>query len=152
MRDALLTVLEDVVAEFLDVLTVRVAVDGHALAALSTEQLVQGHVGEFALDIPQRHVDARNGIVLDRAIAPIGVLMHELPEFLDGLGIAADEQRTQVFLDKALHHEMAVREGGTTETIEARLVGFDLDDDEIDTLWRGQDDFEVGNQRGHLIP
>ena len=47
--DADLTVLGDVLADLGQVAAIDVAVHRHALAALAAEQLVQGHVGHFAL-------------------------------------------------------------------------------------------------------
>ena len=76
--------------------------------------------------------------------------MHELPQLLDGARIAADEQRPQVLLDQALHRQVPVGEGGAAETDQARLVGLDLDHHEVDALGCGQDDFDVGDQRGHV--
>lgn len=45
----------------------------------------------------------------------LGGLVHQLPDLLDRFGIAADQQRLEVFLDEAFHRHVAIGEGGTTQ-------------------------------------
>jgi len=93
MGDALGAVFLDVVAQLVQIPAVGVPVDGHALATFAAKQLVQGHPGQLALDVPQRHVNAGDGVVLDRAIAPVGILVHQLPKLFDRMGIARPTSR-----------------------------------------------------------
>ena len=152
MCDALLTVFLNVVAQFTQGFAVGVAVDRHAFAALAAEQLVQRHVRQFALDVPQGHVDAGDGVVLDRPIAPVGVLMHQLPQLFNRVRIAPHDQRLDVFLNQALDREMTVGKGATTQTIKPRLVGLHLDHQQIDAFGGGENDLDVSDERGHVFP
>jgi len=77
--NALLAILLDVLAQLVQVAAIRVAIDGNAFAALATKELEERHVSHFALDVPQRHVDAGDRVVLDRTVTPVSILVHQLP-------------------------------------------------------------------------
>ena len=51
-----------------------------------------GMLADFALDVPQRHVDAADGVVQHRAVAPVGVDVHHVPQVFDVGRVAALEQ------------------------------------------------------------
>ena len=42
-----------------------------SLAAFSADELVDGHVGLPALDVPERLIDAADGVVQRRTVAPV---------------------------------------------------------------------------------
>ena len=83
--------LPDGVEGFFDVAAVGVGVDEDTLAALAAEQVVDGRVERFALDVPQRHVDGGDGGHRDRAAPPVGSAIEILPDVFDLERIAADE-------------------------------------------------------------
>lgn len=143
--DADLTVLGDVLADLGQVAAIDVAVHRHALPALAAEQLVQGHVGHFAFDVPQGHVHTGDRIVLDGAIAPVAVLVHELPDVVDVRNIPADQQRAQIFFHHQLDGQMPVSEGTAAQAIQARLAGFHLHHQKVDAFRRGADGFDVSD-------
>ena len=45
----------------------------------SSEQLIHRHICHLAFDIPQRHINAGNRIIFNRAVSPVAVLVHKLP-------------------------------------------------------------------------
>ena len=104
---------------------VRVAV--RRLARLAAEKLVHGHPGLAALDVPQRHVDAADGVVEHGAVAPVGARVERLPGVLDPVRGLADQERLQVALHRRHHEVGALREGGAAVAVEPVLVGRDLD-------------------------
>ena len=88
---------------------VRVGIGG--FAALAASQLVDGHAGLAALDVPQSLVDAADGIVQYRAVFPVRAVVAGLPDVFDAIGGFADEERLEVSLDCGLHQVGALREG-----------------------------------------
>ena len=125
------------------------AVHRHTGAHLAAEQIIDRHVGHLALDVPQSHIHAGDGIVDDGAAAPVSVLVHQLPQVRDVAHILADQQRTQVGLNEMLHRQVAVSEGGAAQTVQARFAGLHLDNHQIDALRGGADHFNVAYGRGH---
>ena len=143
--DADLTVLGDVLTDLREIPTIHMAIHRHALAALAAEQLVQGHVGHFAFDVPQGHVHTGDRIVLDGAIAPVAVLVHELPDVVDVRNITADQQRAQIFFHNHLDGQVPVSEGTAAQAVQARLAGFHLHHQKVDAFRRGADGFDVSD-------
>src|SRR5262249_49859630 len=109
---------------------VAVGVDG--LAAFAAEELIHGHAGPLAEDVPQGHVHAADGVVEHRAVAPVGADERGLPDVLDLGGVLADEERLEEAVDGGLNHASALGEGGTAQAVEPRLAGGHLDDDKAD--------------------
>ena len=105
----------DVVTDLADVGPVHMTIHRYALAHLAAEKVINRHVCHFALDVPERHVHAGDGVVDDGAGAPVGVLVHELPELADAADIAPDQQRLEIGLDQVLHRKMAIGEGCTAQ-------------------------------------
>jgi hypothetical protein len=103
---------------------VRVGIGG--FAALAAGQLVDGDAGLAALDVPQRLVDAADGIVQYRAVFPVRAVVAGLPDVFDAIGGFADEERLEISLHCGLHQVGALREGGTAVAVKAVLVGGDL--------------------------
>src|SRR5471030_2919824 len=151
VRDALLAVLLDVLAQLIQVTPISMPIDGHAFATLAAKELEERHIRHLALDVPQGHIDAGDRVVLDRTIAPVSVLMHQLPEFFDRFGIPTDQERPEILLDQTFDRDMPVSKGRAAESIQAILVGLKFHDNQVDAFRRGQDDFYIGNQGCHFL-
>lgn len=134
---------QDIVTDLLDIPAVHVPVDRDALPDLSAEELVEGHIRQLALDVPQRHVHAGNSVVFNGAVAPVGVLVHQLPQLLDVLRVPPHKKRLQVLLHQMPDRQVAVGKGGAPQAIQPRLVGLDLDGHKVDPLRRSADDFDA---------
>ena len=63
------------------------------LRGISHQRAGNGHVGHLALDVPERHVEARLVAVLDGTAAPVGLQVYELPELLYVFDVLFDDQR-----------------------------------------------------------
>ena len=87
-----------------------------------------------------------------RPVAPVRADVGGLPDVLDLVGVAADEERLQVLLDGGLDDQRALGEGGAAEAVQARLAGHDLDDDEADAVGRGEDRLDVGDLQRRQAP
>ena len=74
-------------------------IDRRRLAALAAQQLVDRHVGQLALDIPQGLVDAGDGVVEHRAVAPVALHHAHLEQLFDARDIFAEHERLEVALD-----------------------------------------------------
>ena len=145
---ALLAEPADGVGEFFDVPAVGVGIDGSGFAALAAEELVDGHAGQFAFDIPQGHVDTGDGVVEHGAVAPVMMDHHGLPEVFDAGDVSADEHGSEMILDGGVNGAEGLGEGGAAEAVEAGLGGDDLDDDEAGAVGLGEDGLDVGDGDG----
>jgi hypothetical protein len=106
-----------------------VDVEGRGHAAAAAEEVIEGHPGQLALDVPEGHVDAGHSVVQHRAAAPVGADRQHRPDVLDIVYRAADDLRLQVFLDGGDHRQRALGERGTPQPIESWFVGFNFHDD-----------------------
>jgi len=113
-----------------DVAAVGVAIDHHAVTAAAAQQLVQRHAGHLGLDIPQRHVDGRDGPHGHRTPAPVGAAIEILPDVLDPARVLADQAGDHVVVQIRDHRLLAAVQGGVADSIDA-LVGLDLQGDEV---------------------
>ena len=107
------------------------------------QQLVDGHVGGLALDVPERHVDGGDGRHRDRTAAPVCAAVEELPGVLDLRGVAADEELDDVVLEVADHGELAAIDRGIAEAGEA-VIRRQLERDEV-AIRTGDNDFYLGD-------
>ncbi len=123
----------DFLGQLVERRSVGMSVCRGGLAALSAEELVHRHPGHLALDVPEGHVDARNRVVLRRSIAPVGVVVHRLPDILDAGDVPAREERVQVVVDEAGDRLVPVGQRSAAQPVQAGLRGFHLYDDEIDS-------------------
>jgi hypothetical protein len=105
-----------------------VGIAGHGGTNRTTEELINGHAGFFAFNVPERHVNCGEGGILDRAIAPVGAGVDALPVVFNVAGVATDEQGGNG-LDRGYDSFGMVVVARRTDTIETGLVGFDDDDD-----------------------
>ena len=138
-------VLDDILEDFLGITAVGMPIDHRTFAALAAPQLIHGHVGDFALDVPQCHVDTADGVVEHGAVAPVRVDHHHLPHVFAVARITADEQWLEVVFDGFDHQGSALGEGGTAITDQPILVCFDLDDDNPDAIGSRQKSFDACN-------
>ena len=136
------------VFDFLEVASVGVVVARGAEAALAAEQLVDGHAGPLALDVPERDVHAAHRVEQHRAVAPVGADVGGLPDVLDLVDVAADEERLQVLLDGRLHDVGALRERGAAQAVEARLARLHLHHHQPDAVGRREDRLDVADLDG----
>ncbi|SPF49850.1 hypothetical protein SBA4_4210005 [Candidatus Sulfopaludibacter sp. SbA4] len=104
-----------------------VAVAGGGFAAFATGELIDGHAGLPALDVPQSLVDAAQRIVEHRAVLPVRAVVAGLPDVLDAVGGLAHQEGLQISLHRGLHQVGTLGEGGAAVAVEAVLVGRDLD-------------------------
>ena len=106
-------------------------VGAQVVPALAAQQLVDGHVEELALDIPQGDVDGADAGEDHRAaiLTPEGALIKFIPDDLVVQGVHANNQRGKV-LDHAEGRGSgdAVGEGGFTIAVDT-FVGIDTAED-----------------------
>src|SRR5262249_49486597 len=71
-------------------------VQTHAVAQRSAEQLVHRHAEGLGLEVPQRQLDPRDGLVGDAAEVLSGRAQHVPVQALDGAGVLTDDQMREV--------------------------------------------------------
>ena len=106
---------------------VGMTIEVHRFARLAAQKLEHRHAGHAALDVPQRLVDAANGVVFHRAVAPVGGVVGHLPDVFDTVDGAAHQQRLEIELHRRLHQIGALGEGAAAIAVQAVLIGDDLD-------------------------
>src|SRR4029077_1092704 len=79
-----------------------VQIDVRRVPALAADQLVDGHSGLAAFDVPERIAEAGDGAIEDGVVLVIGAHVTELPDLLDPVGGPTGHQRLQVLLDGRL--------------------------------------------------
>ena len=82
--------LADLVLERRQLRGAGVGVERDRLADLAAEQLVDGHAGPLAEDVPEGAVDAAQGVVERDAAAEVGGDVRGLPDVLDPVALLAD--------------------------------------------------------------
>src|SRR5207253_3115661 len=75
-----------------------IGIDG--VSTFAAEKLVDRHVGPFAKDVPQGHIDAAEGVAEHGAVAPIGADEPRLKNVFNLERILAQKKRLQVFIDR----------------------------------------------------
>ena len=147
MAEAAFHELARIVDDFRNLAAVGVRVAINSLAALSAQHLVHRHAGLAALDVPERLVDAADGVVQHRPVAPVRAVVAGLPGVFDAVRRLADEKRLQILLNCRVHQLRPLREGRAAVAVEAVLIGSDLDDGEAQAGGRGGDDGDVADLR-----
>ncbi len=127
---AQLFVLRVVIHHFINGVTGGVAIDHHARAGGAAQQLINRHVGRFAFDIPQRHIDRRDRRHGDRATTPVGPFVEVLPDVFDLMRIAADQLRADVIFQVGGDRQFPAIEGCITNAGQT-LIGGDFDGDKV---------------------
>jgi hypothetical protein len=59
------------------------AVDHGRLTAFAAQKIVDRHIGDFTFDIPKRLIHSTDGVVQHRAVAPVGIDIHHVPQVFD---------------------------------------------------------------------
>ena len=126
-------------------------VQGNRLTGFATEDLIQGHPGPLALDIPEGLVNATHGVMHDRPGPPVATGESRLPDVLDVVRVPPDDHRLQVVLDGRDNRKRSLGECCASPPIEARVRRFDLHDHQADAVRRGADhlhirDLDVGHR------
>jgi hypothetical protein len=126
-----------------DLGTVGVGVGIDSLAHFAACELIDGHAGLAALNVPERLIDTADGIVEDRSVLPVGAVVAGLPDVLDTVCGLTEQEWLEVSFDGRLDEIGALGEGGAAVAVEAVLIGGDLDDGEADAFGRALDDADV---------
>ena len=105
-------------------------IDQNLVAALASEQVVDRNAERLALDVPQRHVDGRDGGHGHRPSTPVGAAVEIVPDVFRLKRIAPDQARHQVILQIARYRQLASVQSRVAQSVDA-LVGFDLQGHEI---------------------
>lgn len=121
-------VFPDVLGHFFAVAPVGMRVERNRITHLATDQLVYGHAGALAFDVPQRHIECTECVVLNRTVAPIGADVRTLPEILDTIGVFAEPKRCVLLLDRCHHRGCVVHITRGTDAVEPRFTGNDFEE------------------------
>jgi hypothetical protein len=121
-----------------DVFAVRVSVDQYSVARLAAKELVHGHPGRLAFDVPEREIDGADRVHRHRPAAPVGASIEVLPDVLDLAGVATDQERADVIGEVTRDGQLAPVQGRVAESGKARL-GCQLQGDEVPA--RGADKY-----------
>src|SRR5262245_55646429 len=106
------------------------AIDRHADATFTTEQLVQRHTSTLAFDVPERCIDSTQRVHEDRAVAPVRALIHRLPKVFDIVRVFARQERSEVLFDCSSNGAYSLGKRCAAESVKARFARLDLDDAE----------------------
>jgi len=135
-----LDVLLDAGFERRQVFAAGVAVTIHGKTAFAAKQLIDGHAGAFAFDVPKRLVKPAQGVVQDGPIPPIRTGVSGLPDVFDVVGVATAAERVEVFLDGNFHREWPLIESRATQAVQPWLARLDLYNNKPDSAVRGGQD------------
>src|ERR1700693_1736999 len=96
--------------------------------AFTTQQFVDRHTRLTAFDIPQCLIYSADGVVQNRAIAPVRRVIHRLPATLDCIIWPAEQEWPQIPVHR-LHNQIgALSESGTAVAVEPILISQNFDD------------------------
>src|SRR5580692_739804 len=121
----------------------RIAIDSKP--GFTAEQLVDRHIGAFALDVPERLVEPAKRVVQHGAIAPVRAYKKRLPEVFDVVDILTHAEVGHVIVDGRHDHLGALGEGSTADAIQPGFRGLDFYDDQVRTLGGRADRFYGSN-------
>ena len=116
---------------FLPALSVGVCIERDALSAFAPDKLVYGHIGFPAFYVPQCHIHAADGVVPDRPVAPVAVVVHQVPQLLYLRCVPSDHKRLYVFLNGCNNSLAALRICCAAVSVKSRLVCVHADDHEV---------------------
>ena len=117
----------------------HVAVDRNLRSALPTEELVDGHSGALALDVPERHVDSAERVHEYGAVSPVRALKHCLPEVFDVVRVGTAQKWVEILVDRSNDGERPLVERAASQTVEARFVCLNTQDHEAGTRGSGRE-------------
>src|ERR1700722_4288794 len=116
-----------------------IAVDGET--GLAAEQLIDGHIGAFAFDVPKGLVEPAECVVEDGSVAPVRADKKGLPEVFDVVYVFADAEIGHIVVDGGHDDFGALGESGAAHAVEAGFGGLYFYDDQVGALGRGADGF-----------
>ena len=141
----------DAVLDLTALAAVGVDVDRCGVPRLPAPQVVHGHSGQLALDVPQRLVDAAERVVEDGAVAPVRRDVAGLPDVLDVAGVPTDHEGSEVVVDGGQHGCGALGEGRAAHAVQLRLGRLDLHDHQPYAVGLREYDLDVPDERvGHV--
>ena len=147
MTPALRHVFLRVVDDFFELGAAGVGVGVGGFPAFSSGELIDRHAGLAALDVPERLVDAADGVVENGAVFPVRAVVAGLPDVFDAVGGFPQQKGLEVFLDRGLDQVGALRERGAAVAVKAVLIGGDFDHGEAHALRFAFDDADVLDAR-----
>ncbi len=100
-----------------------VAVDHDPFPGRAAQQLIQGHVGGFGFNVPQRHIHRGDGRHGDRAATPVGAFIEKLPDIFNAVRIAANQLGAKVILQVRGHGQLASVQRGIAQTDDPLIGG-----------------------------
>src|SRR5581483_28366 len=98
------------------------------MPAFAAQKFIDGHTRLTALDIPQRLIDAADGVIQNWAVAPVRRVVHGLPQIFNRICGAANQKWFEVEIDSVDNQVSALRKCRAAVTVQAVLIGSDLDD------------------------
>ena len=152
MPVSLLHILANVLSHFLLLPSIRVCVGVCRFPAFPTQQLIDGHSRTFPLDVPECLIDSRDGVVEDRAVAPVAVDRGHLPRFLDPVDIPTDQEGFEMLLDSSVDSIEPLCKCGASQAVKPVVRCDNLDDDQPGTCRLREDRFNVFDGYWHLEP
>src|SRR5262245_19553891 len=106
------------------------AVTVNGFAAFTPQQLIDRHARLSSLDVPERLIDATDGVVQYRTVLPVRAEVRRLPDVFDAVRGFPEQKGFQVPVDGRLDEIGALRERRAAVPVEAGLIGRDLHDRE----------------------
>jgi hypothetical protein len=137
--------LARVVLELLEALPVHAREHRQRRTELPPEEVVDGHAGTLAHDVPQRAVDRAHGIAGIDAGAPVRRLPRHLPDVFDLVHVPADDRRLEEPLDRRRHDELSLGMTAAPDAVEPGLTRRDLDVGQVVVADLRQDGLDVGD-------
>src|SRR5262249_33433912 len=95
--------LLSILSDFLRVTTIGMDVNGGGFTTFAAEQLINRHVRQFALNIPQCHIDAGDRVVQHRTVTPVAVDHHHLPVVFNASDIPTNHERLDMMLKRRVN-------------------------------------------------
>src|SRR5947209_14032122 len=108
--------------------------------AFPAQQFVDRHTCLAAFDIPECLIYSADGIVQNRAVAPVRRVVHRFPEVFDRIRRSAKHERLEIAVYGINNEVRALGERGATVTIEPILVGENFDNYKAHASWFCCDD------------
>ncbi len=112
---------------------------------LAAEQLVERHAGALTFDVPQRDVHAAHGVEQHRTVAPVRAHIARLPDILDLVDVAADEEGLQILLERGFHDQGSLRKRRAAPPDEAGLGGLHLHHDQANAIGRRENRLDIAD-------
>ena len=129
----------------------KMRVDAHLVAHLAAEQPPHGNAEVLAENVPQRHLDAGDRAHADHAEPPETCFLSDAHGLLDVAGIAADQQRREIF-DGADHGARLPFERRLAPAEQAGFAGLDADEDPVAHVRVDDAGRDAGDLHRQILP